>query len=1003
MALIRSSPDIRAADPTKSLTAALLTFEDTLTNKQKQQYHASTVKPDAASVIAFVAEIDAKNNSTSRRCVAPRLCTFLEATQQFSSVLDTFVSSNPTLAALIWGGVKMAILTASNVASYFDKVTSMIMAIGKSCPTYQEFGQLYPGCVELQRALCDYYAAIVNLCIKIIGVSRRTPVTHTLTAIFVPFESEFKSELNDIDQIAKDIQFQISLASKLALEETRKLLEHERQDNTAFRQLTSKFQKKTEKEHAEAKQLRTNQMKREAAKLKSRIRKNLSSIDHITPWKQAIRQRVPSTAEWLQQEFLFHQWKDDLDTATLWCSGTMGVGKTVLMANVVAQLHASRKDNDIISYYFCRADNALTLSARSILGSLARQILDSQIENAEHDSLRVLDKDSRDLDVTDVIDFLLSHLQVGKTYYLVLDGLDECDRAEIQMVARSLAQLCDKRVSDFKIICAGRPELEKELWRVLTPKYKIQVTERKVESDMDLYIATILSRCLEEEQLKLGDPKLIMVIVQALREGSKGMFLWTRLFIEELCEQNSDDDILKALKDLPRGLSEIFNRKLRRIRDRTAAKEALKILQFCGVAKRSLTVMEYQEALSLFPGQKSLDRGRLLNDIFRAVSDCCGLIFVEEEENTVHYVHQSVGQHLFTNRHPHSPEFDMAKVDQHLGFLCMTYLNFTDFKRQLTKVKAGSSVPIRPVQLGTLPVYHSSSFTKRMAQKLLSHSPGLQHLSGAELAKRAQEALGDMESSRLEREIQKRDFQFFNYAWTYWINHVTDLDPETENMMWRLFCQCVEGNNILAYRPWESKQLDHREKSNIPKAVQWLVANGNYSLLLYYAMHHSHVLTENVKREILRNSTIHKRYRFTKLIIQQTNTSSETLKHGLLYAAREGCNISVMSLLQAAVYVNDQVCGQSALQAAAEGGHVEVVEMLLAAKADVNAPATNGRQTALQAAAEGGYVEVVERLLAAKADVNAPGTSYGGRTALQAAVEGGHVGVAERLRHAGAR
>ncbi|KAG2001435.1 hypothetical protein GB937_010169 [Aspergillus fischeri] len=116
---------------------------------------------------------------------------------------------------------------------------------------------------------------------------------------------------------------------------------------------------------------------------------------------------------------------------------------------------------------------------------------DSQIENAEHDSLCALDKDSYDLNTAKVvIDFLLSRLQVGKTYYLVLDGLDE--------LVRSLAQLYNKHISDFKILYAGRPKLEKELWRVATPKYKIQVTKRKVKSDIDYYIIIILGYCLEE-------------------------------------------------------------------------------------------------------------------------------------------------------------------------------------------------------------------------------------------------------------------------------------------------------------------------------------------------------------------------------------------------------------------------------------------------------------------------------------------------------------------------
>jgi ankyrin repeat protein len=58
--------------------------------------------------------------------------------------------------------------------------------------------------------------------------------------------------------------------------------------------------------------------------------------------------------------------------------------------------------------------------------------------------------------------------------------------------------------------------------------------------------------------------------------------------------------------------------------------------------------------------------------------------------------------------------------------------------------------------------------------------------------------------------------------------------------------------------------------------------------------------------------------------------------------------------------------------------------------------------TALQAAAGGGHLEVVERLLAAGADVNAPAGQYNGFTALQGAAEGWHIEVAERLLEAGA-
>jgi hypothetical protein len=57
-----------------------------------------------------------------------------------------------------------------------------------------------------------------------------------------------------------------------------------------------------------------------------------------------------------------------------------------------------------------------------------------------------------------------------------------------------------------------------------------------------------------------------------------------------------------------------------------------------------------------------------------------------------------------------------------------------------------------------------------------------------------------------------------------------------------------------------------------------------------------------------------------------------------------------------------------------------------------------GDPTALQAA-EGGYLEVVEWLLAAKSSINAAPAKNYGRTALQAA-EGGYLKVAGRCKEA---
>ncbi|RMZ89142.1 hypothetical protein DV736_g3619, partial [Chaetothyriales sp. CBS 134916] len=124
----------------------------------------------------------------------------------------------------------------------------------------------------------------------------------------------------------------------------------------------------------------------------------------------------------------------------------------------------------------------------------------------------------------------------------------------------------------------------------------------------------------------------------------------------------------------------------------------------------------------------------------------------------------------------------------------------------------------------------------------------------------------------------------------------------------------------------------------------------------------------------------------------------------LITTAAGGGHIEIVDRLIAAnAEVNAPAAshGHTALQAAAGGGHLKIVERLIAANAEVNTPAASHGHTALQAAAGGGHLKIVERLIAANAEVNAPAASHG-HTALQAAAGGGHPKIVEILIAAGA-
>lgn len=87
------------------LRKALQHFQNQLSESERAECEEEDVVPDAHAAIAFTAELD-RNPARTGASIASRLHSVLQSVHEFTTVVDTFVSSNPEIAALVWGSIK---------------------------------------------------------------------------------------------------------------------------------------------------------------------------------------------------------------------------------------------------------------------------------------------------------------------------------------------------------------------------------------------------------------------------------------------------------------------------------------------------------------------------------------------------------------------------------------------------------------------------------------------------------------------------------------------------------------------------------------------------------------------------------------------------------------------------------------------------------------------------------------------------------------------------------
>jgi len=240
-----------------------------------------------------------------------------------------------------------------------------------------------------------------------------------------------------------------------------------------------------------------------------------SNYNYKAAWK---RTRKLGNTDSIFLEGYYHRWLCSRQSASLIIRGKLGSGKSVLLANMVDHVNLEHPKSKT-AYFFCCEDDVRYLSCRTIIVCLARQFI--QLIPPEK-STNYSHRFWEDMPTSQIVEALVDIMKYEERLILILDGLEACakqNRLELFGALEHLQMSLNTTVCLSCSIGAGN-ESERNINTLKRQRNIILPDDRP---ELRAYVKTRLLEKLENGELCLGDPGLILVIEQALNDGSQGM------------------------------------------------------------------------------------------------------------------------------------------------------------------------------------------------------------------------------------------------------------------------------------------------------------------------------------------------------------------------------------------------------------------------------------------------------------------------------------------------
>jgi len=650
------------------------------------------------------------------------------------------------------------------------------MKLATSWYISQDFVQHFPASTELQLFLSEYLIRVVRLCQKALVFSKKSPALLLAASLFSSFDVEFLPIQQELDQ------WGLLIEKKFSSLVTRSTLDGQAAGAKLGRSLTRLVSNKSRHHMRMEKQQR----------LLDRLSPDQDCFESI--WR---RERKRGTSSWILGTAHFKEWKSNASGSILRVTGCLGSGKTVALANAVADISLEK---GTCAFFFCKGDDKRTLTARSIVGSIAQQLILGVLGKCEWD---ILDRELRlplgPVTIQAILQLLPLLLpSANHNYWVVVDGLDECPTEELDDVLGALQTLREVTGLNLSVCFSARTDSHASSAgeRFFKIDHRLSMTDSDRDVEMYNYINTEVKR-LNISREKPLCPKTETLVIDQLTLGAQGMYLWVSLQLQAIFPSTStaittDEHVLKILSHLPKSLPEAFDQALSRISDSRYGK---RIFELVGVAAVPLSGEQLKVALCVTPGKKQWDNSKLPHDSPRQLVASCGgsLIEVDEEDGQVRFIHHSVFSHMAAAPDS-SNQIDrgwLYEAECYMGSVCITYLHYPAFDTRIAL--QGDNVDVNRV-------------AEKVKEAVISTSPNLGHLIRHIRNDRRRKVEADqfdiikvLQQAGAKEDVSFRSF--LPYAQENWFHHTRLFQAGGigEYELWRAV---IEGKSGLVKPPW---------------------------------------------------------------------------------------------------------------------------------------------------------------------------------------------------------